>query len=706
MRSIRKSLSRPVVTAVLAAVGVTFAICSPASSTPSFRAFWADAFHAGFKSKAEIDSLVSRAVAGNYNAIIPEVLAYHDTTSGGHGAYWNSSLVPKAKDIVGGIDPLAYLIEKAHAVGIEVHCWLVAYRISTSWPPSGNTLLASHPEWLMVPSGSMGSVTTVDGKYTLDPGSPEVQEHLVSIVKELATKYAIDGIHWDYIRYTGTDAGYPSSTSYASSSLARFQRITGRTDVPPPTGDSQWNDFRRRTINELVSRVRGELPLITSNPRQPLRHSAALICSGNAPTAFTSSSAYSLFQNWEYWMAQGWLDAACPMNYKREAVSSQATWYRNWIDKIVVWRHNRHAFCGQANYLNSMAGSVTQLQYCLDKGANGTVNYSYVGTVDADEDGDWETDWNWYNYITTLFTEPVPTPSMPWRDPATATEGTIFGRVLDAITGQPIDNASVSRYGSSSVAQTDGNGYYILTLVPASGPGAVYPTTAFNAGGYISSRHDVRVLPGQVVREDFAISPLSPSPTYLGRVGDAEQLADGTRVIASGLVVSASSAQAGANYVQAQDRSAGIRAESVEVFTPGRMVQLVGVLGTKPSGERYLGNCQRVSDVAALSPLRSMGVVPAEVGTFVIEPGVGELGNTGLLMRTWGRVTTRGAAYITVNDGSLVGAGLKVDMTSAGTPPLAGAEVSVTGIAQLEVGATWPVVVLRPRFPEDIVLLQ
>ncbi len=676
----------------------------PVSADGVFRALWADAFHVGFKSTAQIDALVARAVAGKYNAIIPEVLAYHDTAGGGHGAYWNSSLVPKATDISGGIDPLAYLVEKAHDAGIEVHCWLVAYRVSTSWPPAGNSLLASQSEWLMVPSGSMGSVEKVDGKYTLDPGCPAVQEHLVAIVRELATNYAIDGIHWDYIRYTSTDAGYPAVASYRQSGLRRFQRITGRTDVPDASGDTEWDDFRRRTINELVARVRAELPLITTNPRQPLRHTAALICSGDAPSLFTSSGAYRLFQNWEHWMAQGWLDAACPMNYKREVVSRQATWYRNWVNSAVAWRHGRHVFCGQANHLNTMQSSATQLQYCLDAGANGTVNYSYAVTVDSNEDGTGETDWSWYSHIgSTLFALPVPTPSMPWRDPALAADGVLFGRVVDATTGEPIDNATVMRPGSAYTAQTDGNGYYVIAQMPAVASGTVYPVYANNGTGYIASRRDIRVLPGVVTREDFAISPLAPQPVQMSRLGQAGQFADGTRVVASGLIVTANSQQAGANYVQQQDRSAGIRVESTDVFTPGRMVQIVGVLGTKPTGERYLRDCQRVSDLEYAGDIRSLGCRPAQVTWTSDEPASKGLGNIGLLMDTWGRVTICDTGYFALNDGSASGSGLKVIIPAAGTPPSLGAMVRVTGIAQLEAGPTGSIPVLVPRCPGDIV---
>lgn len=72
-----------------------------------------------------------------------------------------------------------------------------------------------HPEWLMVPLAYMdGGPAKVDGKYVLDPGSPDVQEYLISIVRELVTNYAIDGINYDYIRYTVTDAGEPADLDY------------------------------------------------------------------------------------------------------------------------------------------------------------------------------------------------------------------------------------------------------------------------------------------------------------------------------------------------------------------------------------------------------------------------------------------------------------------------------------------------------------
>lgn len=469
---------------------------------PQLRAFWADVFHYGLQNASQIDQMISLAVQGNYNAIFAEVLAYHDNPVGSHGAYWRSNIVARSSYVTDSFDPLAYMVQKAHANGIELHCWLVAFRVSTAWPPVGNSFLASHPEYFMVPRASIGAgPVKVGSDYVLDPGSPDAQEYLVSIVRELVSNYEIDGINWDYIRYTQTDAGYPADSSYANSGLKRFQRITGRTDVPAATGDTQWNDFRRRTIDELVRRVRAEIPSI-ANPRQPLRYTADLVTWGDAPSSFTSSSAYTLFSNWEYWLRMGWLDGGAPMCYDREYNSTQALYYRHWVDKCMIWRYDRHMYVGQAAYLNTMAGSVTQMAYAYDKGAEGTSNYSYYVTVDANMDGTGEHDVGWYPYVqANLFNEPAPTPSMPWRSPATATEGTLWGRVT--MGGAPVDDAVV-QVGTLTAVRTDANGYYVVTLIPATASGTSYEVSAAS-GDDSATQTGVQVVAGDVRRADIVL---------------------------------------------------------------------------------------------------------------------------------------------------------------------------------------------------------
>ncbi|MBN2445819.1 MAG: hypothetical protein JXO22_03795, partial [Phycisphaerae bacterium] len=252
---------------------------------------------------------------------------------------------------------------------------------------------------------------------------------------------------------------------------------------------------------------------------------AALIAFGDAPASFSDSGAYNLFQNWKSWMQKGYLDAGCPMNYKREHYTDQAQWYRNWVDAAVGWRYDRHMFCGQANYLNSMPNSITQLQYVYSHDADGSVNYCYFYTADHGMDGSpWDNDWNWYPYVASnLFTSPAALPTMSWRNPATATEGTLWGRVFDGMTGEPIDDATVEVNGLPAV-KTDGNGYYVVTMIPASLPGTLYDVTANTSDYSPAIAEDVLVVPGEVRRKNFALS-------YSVVIADFEDYPEGSQVV-------------------------------------------------------------------------------------------------------------------------------------------------------------------------------
>ena len=484
-----------------AALLIPLLTASTALAQQQFRAFWADVWGVGFMSTTEINDMVNRAVQGHYNVIIPEVLAYHDSNgSSAHGAFWKSGIVPWAPAVTESFDPLAYLCQQAHAQNIQVHPWLVPYRVGGTWPPPGNSLLGNHGEYFMVPQGSMNGGPVAFGSpvaaFYLDPGSPDVQEYLLSIVRELVTNYPIDGIHFDYIRYVQTNAGYPAWSSYTNSSLERFRRIAGRTDTPPFEGDTAWNDFRRRGITELVRRCRAEIPTL-ANPRQPVRLSAAVVTWGNAPATFQGSSSWTLFQNWEEWQRIGFLDTTIPMTYYSD--SSYPTWYRNWVDKEMTWRYSRHMVVGPGIYLNTFAQSLSQMQYALNHGADGLCTYSYSSTR-----SDSGSDWDWYPYIATnLFTAVVSPPTMPWRSPATATEGTIWGRVTDPL-GLPVDDASV-QVGSLSAVKTDGNGYYVVTMLPAAPGGTNYTVGVTKPGLPSGMILAAQVLPGVVVRYDFAL---------------------------------------------------------------------------------------------------------------------------------------------------------------------------------------------------------
>ncbi|MSU58534.1 MAG: hypothetical protein EXS35_10210 [Pedosphaera sp.] len=487
------------------------------AQTPEFRAAWADVFHVGMSSQTEVNNMVSALVTGHYNAVVVQVVGYMDSGTSSHGAHWKSNILPWSTRVTAGFDPLAALCTQAHANGIEVHAWLggsgsAMYRVSTSWPPAGNATLAAHPEWFMVPfTNSEGNaIMPIDSQYALDMGSPDAQEYIVSIVRELVTNYPIDGINWDdEINGTGYSQGmgYPaySQANYPRSGLARYRVNTG-TAGTPANSNTAWSNYRRRFKNELMARVQAEMQSIKTNPRQPLRHTSAALAYSPVPTScdFTPSTPYTYYCDWAGFLQNGWVDAVIPQTY------SSST-FNTWADRIAsCWQYNRQVFPGMGGYLTTDATIAGYINYTRSKGLKGNCIYSYAVPNSSGTPGDW-----WAYAAANVYTNIVTTPTMPWRVPATATEGIVWGQVKDYNTGLVVDDATVTVTGGPTV-KSDGNGYYIATLVPATTNGTVHSTTASKTGN-VSQTTNAIALAGDVVRYDFWLNaPSSGLPNAPG----------------------------------------------------------------------------------------------------------------------------------------------------------------------------------------------
>ena len=293
------------------------------TGTAQYRAFWVDAYHAGYKNPAEVERLLEDTVRAHGNAIFLEVRRRADS-------YYLRTMEVPAQDPTysPGFDALEYLIERAHAQGIEVHAWFVVYPVwSLGLPPPANPkhLYYRHGRaakgrdmWMAVSSGG-----SVGG--SLDPGHPDAQSYLAQVITEPLRHYDVDGIHLDYIRYA-EDADY----GWNPVSVERFRRRTNSAlQGVPSSGDPQWNDFRRDQVTALVRQV--YLRAHELKPR--VKVSAAVISWGDGPADdedWRRTQAYSrVFQDWVGWMREGILDLAVPMHYFRE--SANASFLNRWF---------------------------------------------------------------------------------------------------------------------------------------------------------------------------------------------------------------------------------------------------------------------------------------------------------------------------------------------------------------------------------------
>jgi uncharacterized lipoprotein YddW (UPF0748 family)/putative cell wall-binding protein len=338
---------------------------------PQLRAIWVHLFDASLKSRPRIDAMLDAAAAANLNTVIVEVVRRQD-------AYYTSSVLPRTPDpaLPADLDVLARVLSAAHDRGLEVHAW---YPALPAWHSAYQELrlplweahgIGSADPWVSITYGG------TQGTF-FDPGVPRVADHVVAVAGEIATRYPVDAVHLDYLRYESEQWGYHPE------SLARFRAAYGLPSSyrPPPDGDWRWDAWRREQTRAIAARVRDAVH--AARPTTAVSLAASTM--GEPPrttTDYTNTRTWGdVFQAWPQWLATGLVDAVFPMNYFRE--STHATWYDGWV----AFEQRLNSDCdavrppcvlavGQAAYLNTVAQSLSQLDQAL-RATDGAVIYSY-----------------------------------------------------------------------------------------------------------------------------------------------------------------------------------------------------------------------------------------------------------------------------------------------------------------------------------------
>ena len=152
-----------------------------------------------------------------------------------------------------------------------------------------------------------------EGAY-LSPGNPNARNYLVKVVSELSTRYPVDGIHFDYIRYPNSNYDYSPVMRrefYNESGVDPLVLFSRPQEVIQAYGNNgfkeieeKWNQFRQAQIERFLIEVKNVLPRRTP----PFLMSAAV-----KPEPETGRKVY--LQNWVNWLEKRLIDLALPMNY-------------------------------------------------------------------------------------------------------------------------------------------------------------------------------------------------------------------------------------------------------------------------------------------------------------------------------------------------------------------------------------------------------
>ncbi len=139
---------------------------------------------------------------------------------GGAGfANYPSAVLPRSKTLEQEGDQLAACLAAAKGTGIRVHAWLLCFSATRAAP----SVLADFQKrgWrLKTPAGALTDY--------LDPANPEVRRHVLLAIEELQTKYAIAGVHLDFVRWGDAAAKPKNAAGVISQFVAEARRRVKR----------------------------------------------------------------------------------------------------------------------------------------------------------------------------------------------------------------------------------------------------------------------------------------------------------------------------------------------------------------------------------------------------------------------------------------------------------------------------------------------
>ena len=192
-----------------------------------------------------------------------------------------------------GYDPLAFAIEECHKRGMELHAWIVTI-------PIGNHRQIKLLDKYSVVRKNRKICKQYQGSWYLDPGHPGTADYLAGIVRELVSRYDVDGVHFDYIRYPENARRFPDKDTHRKYGKGKDLK--------------QW---RRENITAIARRLHAEVKQlkpwvkVSSSPVGKFKDT-------NRYSSFGWNAYETVYQDAQGWLKEGIHDALFPMMYFKD----------------------------------------------------------------------------------------------------------------------------------------------------------------------------------------------------------------------------------------------------------------------------------------------------------------------------------------------------------------------------------------------------
>ena len=209
----------------------------------------------------------------------------------------NISSVPRSANYQRFGDQLAACLAAARPYGIRVHAWLFCF--STTGATADRRESFRKAGWLV-------DSTNGTQQDWLDPSSAAVRSKVTAIATEIMSKYRIDGLHLDFVRYQD----YYNSLGYGTKT--RFSRDELGGKVP-----ANWTDAAKKAplMGQVMRWRTRQVTSLVASIRAAQRRTAPGITLSAAVLGKYPACVESVGQDWMAWIEAGHIDYAMPMNY-------------------------------------------------------------------------------------------------------------------------------------------------------------------------------------------------------------------------------------------------------------------------------------------------------------------------------------------------------------------------------------------------------
>ena len=207
-----------------------------------------------------------------------------------------------------GYDPLAFAIEECHKRGMELHAWIVTI-------PVGNHRQIKLLDKYSVVRKNRKICKQYQGSWYLDPGHPGTADYLAGIVREIVSRYDVDGVHFDYIRYPENARRFPDKDTHRKYGKGKDLK--------------QW---RRENITAIARRLHAEVKQlkpwvkVSSSPVGKFKDT-------NRYSSLGWNAYETVYQDAQGWLKEGIHDALFPMMYFKD---------NHFYPFALDWKENDH----------------------------------------------------------------------------------------------------------------------------------------------------------------------------------------------------------------------------------------------------------------------------------------------------------------------------------------------------------------------------